>query len=136
MQNVVVAGGGGLVPGLCARLEEEVRALAAGGYYEYAWARAAVFGEGGGEESDVVEDAAGDSYADRGGLCVVKVPVRRDHLLWTGASLMSSCLGGDVLGKRSLNGEQYERGGGRLPDWMSVSSSDWVFQTGEALPAA
>ena len=68
-----------------------------------------------------------------GGLCVVKVPVRRDALLWTGASIMG-CLGG--VAERSLTSEQYharEREGAPLPDWMSVSPADWLF---EAVPVA
>lgn len=132
MQNVVVAGGGALLPGLCARLGEEIRALALGAddsgnqaaasrleiSERYAWGRAVVSGQAGAE-------------GERKGLCVSKVPVRRDALLWTGASIMA-CLAG--LGDRSLTSEQYlAREGGRLPDWLSVSPSDWLF---EAAPAA
>ncbi|CAM9888406.1 unnamed protein product [Pylaiella littoralis] len=101
-QNVVVAGGGALLPGLCARLAEEVEALAAaaapgaGNPEGYAWARAVVLGDryhhnhqGGGRG---------------GGLCVVRVPVRRDQLLWTGASIMASL---PRIADRSLTSEQY-----------------------------
>ena len=188
-QNVVVAGGGALLPGLCARLGEEITALARGsggggsggggstggsrgdsesgikgvvgvGKPEgYGWARSAVFGEGGsdrgggGGDSGSVSGGAGGGDSDgggrggggdsgsssvgggggRGGLCVVKVPVRRDVLLWTGMSIIG-CLGG--VAERSLTIEQYharEREGARLPDWMSVSPSDWLF---EAAPVA
>lgn len=145
VQNVVVAGGGSLLPGLCARLGEEIKALAAfdasgastgggggggglgdgqstgtpagwavGNPQGYAWARAVVCsGDGGSVDG-----------GDRG-LCVSRVPVRRDLLLWTGASIMG-CLGG--IEGRSLSREQYlARHEGRLPDWMSLSPADWVF---------
>ncbi|CAM9393485.1 unnamed protein product [Ectocarpus sp. 4 AP-2014] len=130
VQNVLVAGGGALLPGLPARLAQEIEALATaaastaaapplGSSEGYSWARAAVRG-------------------DPGGLCVVRVPVRRDHLVWAGASIMAS-LGG--IADRSLTCEQYltrrDEGGGRLlPDWMSVSSADWLFEGGGAAAAA
>lgn len=71
------------------------------------------------------------------GLCVVQVPVRRDQLVWTGASIMASL--DRRVAEHSLSIEQYlgkdegaaagpgEEGGGRLPDWMSVSPGDWLF---------
>lgn len=134
MQNVVVAGGGAMLPGLPARLGEEVMALARGSRHgpdsglrneeaeEYSWARAVVSGEGG-------HSASTESEGGRnrwGGLRVVKVPVRRDHLLWAGASIMSSLNG---IEERSITSKDYlKRDGGRLPDWMSLSSADWVFE--------
>ncbi|CAM9505612.1 unnamed protein product [Ectocarpus sp. 13 AM-2016] len=126
VQNVLVAGGGALLPGLPARLAQEIKALATaaaapplGNSEGYSWARAAVCG-------------------DPGGLCVVRVPVPRDHLVWTGASIIAS-LGG--IADRSLTCEQYlarrgEGGGRLLPDWMSVSSADWLFEGGGAAAAA
>ncbi|CAM9874224.1 unnamed protein product, partial [Ectocarpus fasciculatus] len=131
VQNVLVAGGGALLPGLPARLAQEIEALATadadaasavpplGSPEGYSWARAAVCG-------------------DPGGLCVARVPVRRDNLVWTGASIMAS-LGG--IADRSLTCEQYlarrgEGGGRLLPDWMSVSSADWLFEGGGAAAAA
>lgn len=136
------------MPGLCARLAEEIRALAAprasdagdagtgapsagiGKSEGYAGARAVVSGaagrgdDGGGNEEGVSQE----------GLRVVRVPVRRDILVWTGASIMASL---DGLGERSLTSERYlAREGGMLPDWMSVSSADWVFESAATVAAA
>lgn len=131
MQNVVVAGGGAMLPGLPARLGEEIVALARGSTHEgvhsedFSWAKAVVSGEEEGGDSDSIESGGGRGRNRRGGLCVVKVPVRRDHLLWAGASIMSSLNG---IEERSITSKDYlKRDGGRLPDWMSLSSSDWVF---------
>lgn len=135
-----------MFPGLCGRLGEEIRALALGtgdsgsqasqgvGNPEgYAWARAVVAGDGDGDRGEEGSNSSGGGRGGGagGGLCVVKVPVRRDVLLWTGASIMTS-LGG--VGERSLTNEQYlAREGGHLPDWMSISPADWLF---EAAPVA
>lgn len=147
MQNVVVAGGGAMLPGLCARLGEEIRALVRGSRQgpasglgneeaeKYSWARAVVSGEGGvgaSAEGSSSSDGSGGGRNRWGGLCVVKVPVRRDHLLWAGASIMS-CLNG--IEERSITSKEYlKRDGGRLPDWMSLSSADWVFEAAQAVP--
>lgn len=200
---MVVAGGGALLPGLCARLAEEIKALVApaadtglGNPQGYAWARAVVSGEnyrrsgaGGSGSSSAAISAAGAAAAEEElggggsggtgggggtGLCVVRVPVRRDELVWTGASIMASL---PRIADRSLTSEQYldpssstsssrvgrgrgravggggdkdkdkdkdeeeegevgfggnsatgRGGGGRLPDWMSVSPTDWLFE--------
>lgn len=169
---MVVAGGGALLPGLCARLATEIEALTAAatgavadadadlnGSGGYAWARACVTGHHQPEEPDsstsggdrggssrarttatTVGEAGGrerqEGSGSGRGLCVVRVPVRRDLLVWTGASIMAS-LGG--IAQRCLTSEQYlaraaggavedGEGGGRLPDWMSVSPADWVFE--------
>lgn len=184
---MVVAGGGALLPGLCARLAQEIEALAttapdtdpSGGDAApvgsssgggYSWARACVTGHeepGSSSSSSSYGDAGGGNAqtsaggekekedsgsgsgeqkerAGRTGLCVVKVPVRRDLLVWTGASIMASLTGG--IAQRCLTSEQYLSraaaaegggpvgggGGGRLPDWMSVSPADWVFEAAVA----
>lgn len=134
VQNLVVSGGGALFPGLCARLAQEIRSLAGaseaqgrggaatglGDPQGYAWARAVI--SGGGAE----REAAGGAR----GLCVVRTSVPRNLLLWTGASIMAGLAG---IGERSLTGEQYLARGGRMPDWMSASPSDWLFS---AAPSA
>ncbi|CAN0402273.1 unnamed protein product, partial [Hapterophycus canaliculatus] len=138
-QNVVVAGGGAMLPGLCARLAQEIEALTAD-----PGARA---GAGAGAGADAAPARAGSggyswARACGNGLRVVKVPVRRDHLVWTGASIMAS-LGG--MAQRCLTSEQYLArdaggaeggGGGRLPDWMSVAAKDWLFEAPAPVPTA
>eukprot|EP00903_Cladosiphon_okamuranus_P014802 g13710.t1 len=176
-QNVVVAGGGAMLPGLCARLAQEIRALALaspspgvadavaptappppppGNPGGYAWARAVISGDehldenGDGERGDVrgqhgggdVGEGEGEGVTQQGGeeagagagagagLCVVQVPVRRDHLVWTGASIMASL--DRRVAEHSLSLERYlgkgDGGAARLPDWMSVSPGDWLFE--------
>lgn len=151
----MVVGGGALLPGLCARLGQEIRSLAkspnpavstssSSSTGEYAWARAAISGEASSSGIGAVSsEGAGRVDGDGKGLCVVRCPagVERSLLLWTGASIMAT-LGG--VNERSLTTEQYlTRSGGvaggggggaaRLPDWMSISPSDWLFS---APPAA
>lgn len=135
VQTVLVCGGGALFPGLCARLGEEIRALARaaneggegsaisrlGAPEGYSWARAMVFGRG---DSDQAAAEASSGRRGDGGLCVMRAPIARNLLLWTGASIMA-CLTG--VAERSLTSEQYVARGGRIPDWMSVSPSDWLF---------
>lgn len=142
VRNLLVIGGGALLPGLCARLGQEIRSLVTvtqatetptdtatlGKPEGYSWARAVIMGEtgvGGRRSASDDSAASGGDGAEGRGLCVVRPPtgVARHLLLWTGASIMAS-LGG--VTERSLTSEQYLARVG-LPDWMSASPSDWLF---------
>eukprot|EP00638_Chattonella_subsalsa_P016370 CAMPEP_0117820428 /NCGR_PEP_ID=MMETSP0949-20121206/2457_1 /TAXON_ID=44440 /ORGANISM="Chattonella subsalsa, Strain CCMP2191" /LENGTH=393 /DNA_ID=CAMNT_0005659371 /DNA_START=6 /DNA_END=1187 /DNA_ORIENTATION=- len=110
LSNIVVAGGGAMIPGICGRLSEEIRSVLDDD---------SVLSEYERKQLSCMRPALSST-------CISSVFLPRNLLVWCGTSILARL---EELVEASLLPQGYTDAGERMPDWLSISSSDWLFHS-------